>query len=668
MGRGHQKGPAGATLQPRSRRESVFLICTLLIAGFFLWRVCQFKNTQQPQTVWVSTTFPRSHAHNSVADEEDDSTRVVTELVIDNGRDGRGFRQPHGKQLDTPGRKLNDPDRSAATVGEGKGDNLENNPKPLDTSSNSKPADKSLATAGDRAQEAADLDRSSLGIPRGDVSNTSRSDNLAKQKSGDRDPWTLPGLEEELSSGTALGSTTKLGTTQKQDVAKVEKLLNQDKPVSNQLAVTEGSSLGTSQQTALQKTPKIPADFDWQTYLLYHPELKDEGVVSEETARHHYLSRGRAEGYVYRRLRVVLRYTACTGLINQQYSHIAAFALAAVLGAELVLPPAVKRDSFAKYFSMDKTQNEVSWTPDHLDTLLDTEKIIRFWKDRGLTVHRTPELLPFPDLTQPEKAFPLYPQPAIDSTLVTSVSDVYLQNLDMPELIEKARTAVIHHAMAILKADPDREVDYIVLDFPCTFFMLRALSNLRVVTEVAKSLEFSSKIHQLADRVIHGMTNGGMEEYNAVHLRIERDARDWSQIMGGEAVVWHGYVQAMRQAGFTGDLVLYVASGLLTYGANEDMAHIVKTLKEFGLCSAVHYKEMYIPESEISDLNSEQKALLDFLVLSRGRGFVGFGSSTFSFYLREYRVLNGVPRSSSVLVDASVIGTDPLFNSAGTVI
>lgn len=69
-----------------------------------------------------------------------------------------------------------------------------------------------------------------------------------------------------------------------------------------------------------------------------------------------------------------------------------------------------------------------------------------------------------------------------------------------------------------------------------------------------------------------------------------------------------------------------------------------------------------------AELNSEQKALVDFLVLSRGRGFVGFGSSTFSFYLREFRVLSGIPRSSSVLVDASVIGTDPLFNSAGTVI
>lgn len=32
-------------------------------------------------------------------------------------------------------------------------------------------------------------------------------------------------------------------------------------------------------------------------------------------------------------------------------------------------------------------------------------------------------------------------------------------------------------------------------------------------------------------------------------------------------------------------------------------------------------------------LNSEQKALLDFLVLAKGKHFVGFGSSTFSFYL-----------------------------------
>ena len=61
-------------------------------------------------------------------------------------------------------------------------------------------------------------------------------------------------------------------------------------------------------------------------------------------------------------------------------------------------------------------------------------------------------------------------------------------------------------------------------------------SNLRVVTEVARSLVFSSRIQALADRVINAMTHGGQEEFNAVHLRIEKDARDWSTIMGGEAV------------------------------------------------------------------------------------------------------------------------------------
>ena len=66
-------------------------------------------------------------------------------------------------------------------------------------------------------------------------------------------------------------------------------------------------------------------------------------------------------------------------------------------------------------------------------------------------------------------------------------------------------------------------------------------------------------------------------------------------------------------------------------------------------------------------LSSEQKALVDFIVLAGGQGFVGFGSSTFSFYLREYRALKGMPRASSVLVDASAIGTDSLFRAAGTV-
>lgn len=36
----------------------------------------------------------------------------------------------------------------------------------------------------------------------------------------------------------------------------------------------------------------------------------------------------------------------------------------------------------------------------------------------------------------------------------------------------------------------------------------------------------------------------------------------------------------------------------------------------------------------LKDLNPEQEALIDFLVLSNSNNFVGLGSSTFSVYLR----------------------------------
>ena len=52
---------------------------------------------------------------------------------------------------------------------------------------------------------------------------------------------------------------------------------------------------------------------------------------------------------------------------------------------------------------------------------------------------------------------------------------MYLKNLDMPELIEKARSAVIGHASKLLLLDHGLDVSYIVLELPCTFFMLRSL-------------------------------------------------------------------------------------------------------------------------------------------------------------------------------------------------
>ena len=81
--------------------------------------------------------------------------------------------------------------------------------------------------------------------------------------------------------------------------------------------------------------PLLPPDFDWRLYLAYNPDLRAAGAFDASSAAAHFLSRGRKEGRPASKLSVSLRYTACTGLINQHYSHVAALSLASVLGTEV---------------------------------------------------------------------------------------------------------------------------------------------------------------------------------------------------------------------------------------------------------------------------------------------------------------------------------------------
>lgn len=245
---------------------------------------------------------------------------------------------------------------------------------------------------------------------------------------------------------------------------------------------------------------------------------------------------------------------------------------------------------------------------------------------------------------------------------------MYLKSLELRELVDRARRAVVGHAESVLRRDAEDALPYVVLDLPCSFFMLRTLSDLRLVSRVARSLTFAPRLHELADRIVDGLTAGGTRAFNGVHLRIEKDARDWAMIMGGSQVVWHSYVRTMDALGLNATTPLYAASGMLTYGASTDWERTVGYLTHKGLAHSVHHKEMYVPGADLDALNSEQKALVDFIVLAQSHRFVGFGSSTFSFYLREYRALLGLPRSTSAMVDASIIGTDALFAVAGTVV
>ena len=72
-------------------------------------------------------------------------------------------------------------------------------------------------------------------------------------------------------------------------------------------------------------------------------------------------------------------------------------------------------------------------------------------------------------------------------------------------------------------------------------------------------------------------------------------------------------------------------------------------------------------EALCTGLNAEQNALVDFLVLVKSNLFVGFSPSTFSYFIREYRTLMGIPRSSSYLLKVHSINSEVLFSATAVV-
>lgn len=150
--------------------------------------------------------------------------------------------------------------------------------------------------------------------------------------------------------------------------------------------------------------------------------------------------------------------------------------------------------------------------------------------------------------------------------------------------------------------------------------------------EAATALKFNRTIVQMARTVIAGMRAAGVSRYNGAHLRLERDAVDWARILGGLPKYLAEYAKSFAAAGFSTAKDLYIASGLLSYDASEEMQNMLKFLRPHS--KTVQYKELYLPPTMLKGLNPEQEALVDFLVLSNSDNFVGLGSSTFSVYLR----------------------------------
>jgi hypothetical protein len=237
----------------------------------------------------------------------------------------------------------------------------------------------------------------------------------------------------------------------------------------------------------------------------------------------------------------------------------------------------------------------------------------------------------------------------------------------MNELTDLVTQAVLTAAREY-KLLTETEAPYIVADLPVTLFMFRSSDHLELVSEVARNLFFAPVVHQLADQVLQGMAEHA-PYFNGAHLRVEADAMDWARTMGGVDVYWGEYLKAMQTAGFDDKAPMYIATGLLSYEAGHaTLDHFMANLTAEGLCERVAFKEQFLDSAELGALHSEQKALVDLLVLAKAHRFVGFEPSTFSFFLSQYRVLQGLESSSSVLVEGKIIGTNTLFEAAAVVV
>lgn len=368
--------------------------------------------------------------------------------------------------------------------------------------------------------------------------------------------------------------------------------------------------------------------------------------------------------------RIILQYTACGGLVNQLYSTIAAIALATTMGAELVLPPAVHRDSFAKHFSTKKEANDVVWSTSPLDDILDVDRLRIYWRDRGLIMHPTPSLSPFADCTVPETAYPLYKPAGIDHTFITKLEGIYVKALHIGDLQRRAIERILLHALELVAADPGVEIPAIVLNLPCMLFTIQSSSELQLFETIARSIAFNQSLVEMANNIVsHDQSRDGDEyNFNGVHLRFENDASDWVINMGGERVLLLNYMRKMHLLGFNKKDTIYLASGLLSYGANEKLREILGAIKSNGLGGEFVFKEAYIHPKELGKLKSEQKALIDFLVLSKAKNFVGFDASSFSYFLREYRALKGRAKNTTQFAQSRAKETVVLFENAGTVL
>lgn len=237
----------------------------------------------------------------------------------------------------------------------------------------------------------------------------------------------------------------------------------------------------------------------------------------------------------------------------------------------------------------------------------------------------------------------------------------------MQQLVTIVSHAVALKAQSFLLDQNAADVSYIVVHLPVTMFMIKSSSDVALASQVARKLPFAPAMHRLADKVLVSIAERA-QTFNAAHLRFDSDAWEWTILMEGTDNFKIENLKAMQKAGFNNSNPVYLAKGLLTDVQGHDvLADMTKSMEYAGLCSCVWSKEDFLDDNELSGLHSEQKALVDLLVFAKANAFVGFKSSTFSFFANQYRILLGLSPESSVLLEGEDSATNLLFDTAAVI-
>lgn len=167
---------------------------------------------------------------------------------------------------------------------------------------------------------------------------------------------------------------------------------------------------------------------------------------------------------------------------------------------------------------------------------------------------------------------------------------------------------------------------------------------LQVYLNAAHAIHFEPSLREHAETVIRAlrMHHG---QYDGLHLRVEPDAQIfyWRDACSSIYNCTQKYLQTV--AACSQNQAIYIASGIFMRGAEGryllDEREVLNVTSMFAsLNKTVYHSSSFLSAAVAAQLNAEQLAAIEFLVLAQADRFVGVTFSTFSQWVSQWRIIH----------------------------